>query len=121
MFDIGWSEMLVIAVVAIVVIGPKDLPKAMRTVGQWLGAARRVARDFKDSVDDMVRESELDELRRETEQMSNFSIEDPKPAAPPPKPALEPAAAGVEAAAEPPPAAGAAPAPALAPPARAEP
>lgn len=79
--------MLVIAVVAIVVIGPKDLPKALRTVGQWLGAARRVARDFKDSVDDMVRDSELDELRRDTERMSNFTIDEPaKPVAPPPAP-----------------------------------
>ena len=111
MLDIGWTEMLVIAVVAIVVIGPKDLPKAMRAVGQWLGAARRVARDFRDSVDDMVRESELDELRRETEQMSKFSIEDPKPAAPPPAPrtAIEPSAPAAP------------PAEAAAPPARAEP
>ncbi len=95
MLDIGWSEMLLIAVVAIVVIGPKDLPKALRTVGQWVGRARRVAREFKDSVDDMVRDSELDELRRETEQMSRFSIEEPKPAAPPSPPALgvEPEAA----------------------------
>jgi sec-independent protein translocase protein TatB len=69
--------------VAIVVIGPKDLPKALRTVGQWVGRARRVAREFKDSVDDMVRDSELDELRRETEQMSRFAIEEPKPATPP--------------------------------------
>jgi sec-independent protein translocase protein TatB len=93
MLDIGWSEMLLIAVVAIVVIGPKDLPKALRTVGQWMGRARRVAREFKDSVDDMVRESELDELRRETEQMSRFAIEEPKPAGPPPAPRAEPEAA----------------------------
>lgn len=86
MLDIGWSEMLLIAVVAIVVIGPKDLPKALRTVGQWAGRARRVAREFKDSVDDMVRESELDELRRETERMSRFSVEEQKPVNPPPAP-----------------------------------
>jgi len=92
MLDIGWSEMLLIAVVAIVVIGPKDLPKALRTVGQWMGRARRVAREFKDSVDDMVRESELDELRRETEQMSRFALEEPKPASPPPAPRAEPEA-----------------------------
>lgn len=102
MLDIGWSEMLLLGVVAIVVIGPKDLPKALRTVGQWVGRARRVAREFKDSVDDMVRESELEELRRETEQMSRFSVEEPKskPASPPvapsgpepapPRPASEP-------------------------------
>lgn len=84
MLDLGWSEMLLITVVAIVVIGPKDLPKALRSVGQWMGRARRVAREFKDSVDDMVRDSELDELRRETEQMSRFSLDEPKPASPPP-------------------------------------
>ena len=99
MFDIGWSEMLLIGMVAIVVIGPKDLPKALRTAGQWLGQARRVAREFKASVDDMVRESELEELRRQTEQMSRFTLEEPKPAAPsaaprapepaPPRPASE--------------------------------
>ena len=97
MLDIGWSEMLLIAIVAIVVIGPKDLPKAMRTVGQWMGRARRVAREFKDNVDDMVRETELDELRRETEQMSRFSIEEPK--SPPPATAAAasvPAAVGPE-------------------------
>ena len=93
MLDLGWSEMLLIAVVAIVVIGPKDLPKALRSVGQWVGRARRVAREFKDNVDDMVRDSELDELRRETEQMSRFSIEEPKPATPPPAPGVEPEAA----------------------------
>jgi sec-independent protein translocase protein TatB len=92
MLDIGWSETLLIAVVAIVVIGPKDLPKALRTVGQWVGRARRVAREFKDSVDDMVRDSELDELRRETEQMSRFAIEEPKPATPPPAEPEVPAA-----------------------------
>lgn len=85
--------MLLIAVVAIVVIGPKDLPKTLRTVGQWLGAARRVARDFKDSVDDMVRDSELDELRRDTERMSNFTIDEARPVTPPPPPRV---AAGPE-------------------------
>ncbi|MEQ9638947.1 MAG: Sec-independent protein translocase protein TatB [Alphaproteobacteria bacterium] len=64
MLDIGWTEMLVIAVVAVVVIGPKELPRALRTAGQLLGKARGLARDFQRHVDDMVRESELDELRQ---------------------------------------------------------
>ena len=94
MLDLGWSEMLLIALAAIVVIGPKDLPQVLRTVGQWTGRARRVAREFKDSVDDMVRDSELEELRRETEQMSRFSIEEPKPpAGPPAEPEAAPAPA----------------------------
>lgn len=64
MLDIGWTEMLVIAAVAIVVIGPKDLPRALRTAGQFIGKARGLARDFQRHVDDMVRESELDDLRQ---------------------------------------------------------
>ena len=64
MLDIGWTEMLVIAAVAIVVIGPKDLPRALRTAGQFIGKARGMARDFQRHVDDMVRESELDDLRQ---------------------------------------------------------
>ena len=98
MLDMSWGEILVIGAVALIVIGPKDLPKALRTVGQWVARARRVAREFKDSVDDMVRDSELDELRRETEQMSRFAIEEPKPAGPP---RVEPEAAPAQSAARP--------------------
>lgn len=64
MFDIGWTEMLVIGVVAVVVIGPKDLPRALRTAGQYIGKARSLARDFQHHIDDMIRESELDDLRQ---------------------------------------------------------
>ncbi|MBT7979508.1 MAG: twin-arginine translocase subunit TatB, partial [Rhodospirillaceae bacterium] len=56
MLDIGWTEILVIAVVAIVVIGPKDLPRALRTVGQWVGKARAMSRDLQNSVNDMISE-----------------------------------------------------------------
>ncbi|TNE42217.1 MAG: twin-arginine translocase subunit TatB [Alphaproteobacteria bacterium] len=65
--DIGWSEMLVIASLAIIVIGPKDLPKVMRTLGQWMGKARAMAREFQKSFDDMAREAELDDLRAQVE------------------------------------------------------
>ncbi|WP_448206515.1 Sec-independent protein translocase protein TatB [Azospirillum sp. sgz302134] len=65
MFDIAWSELMVIAVVALVVIGPKDLPKAIFTLGKWVRKARVVAREFQGHIDDMMREAELDELRRE--------------------------------------------------------
>ena len=75
MFDIAWSELGVIAVVALVVIGPKDLPKVLRTVGQWTSKARAMAREFQSGIDDMVRESELDELRKAAKQVSDFSIE----------------------------------------------
>ncbi|MBP6819759.1 Sec-independent protein translocase protein TatB [Ferrovibrio sp. MS7] len=75
MFDIAWSELGVIAVVALVVIGPKDLPKVLRTVGQWTSKARSMAREFQSGIDDMVRESELDELRKSAKQVTDFSLE----------------------------------------------
>lgn len=65
MFDIGWPELFVIALVALVVIGPKDLPKVMRAVGRWVGKAKRVTYEFKSHVDEMMRESELDEVRQQ--------------------------------------------------------
>jgi sec-independent protein translocase protein TatB len=74
MFDIGWSEIAVIAVVALVVIGPKDLPKALHTVGKWVAKARSLAREFQNNVDDMVRQAELDELRKQVEQARNFNL-----------------------------------------------
>lgn len=65
MIDIGWMEMLVVAMVALVVIGPKDLPRALRTAGQWVGKVRGIAREFQNSVDDMIHESELEEYQKE--------------------------------------------------------
>ena len=71
MFDIGWSELLVVLVVALVVVGPKDLPRLMRTLGRWVRKARAMADDFRASFDEMARESELDELRSEIEALRN--------------------------------------------------
>ena len=64
MFDVAPTEMLVVAAVALVVIGPKDLPKAMRFVGKWVGKARGMARHFRSGIDTMMRESELAELEQ---------------------------------------------------------
>jgi sec-independent protein translocase protein TatB len=64
MFDIGYTELLVIAIVALVVIGPKDLPRVMRTVGQWVGRARGMARHFRSGLDTMMREAELEEMEK---------------------------------------------------------
>ncbi|MDA1101419.1 MAG: Sec-independent protein translocase protein TatB [Proteobacteria bacterium] len=75
MLDIGWSEMLMIAVVAIVVIGPKDLPRTLRTIGQWIGKARGMTRDLQNSVNDMIADSELDELRKASNSIGDFSPE----------------------------------------------
>ena len=63
MFDIGWPELTVILIVALLVIGPRDLPKAMHTVGRWVRKARAVTGEFQRHVDDMVRDSDLEELR----------------------------------------------------------
>lgn len=64
MFDVAPSEFLLLAVVALMVIGPKDLPKAMRVVGQMLGKARGLARQFRTGFDGMVREAELEEMEK---------------------------------------------------------
>jgi sec-independent protein translocase protein TatB len=64
MFDIGYTELLVIAIVALVVIGPKDLPRVMRIVGQWVGRARGMARHFRSGIDTMMREAELEEMEK---------------------------------------------------------
>ena len=65
MFDIGWSELLLIAVVAIVCIGPKDLPIVLRTLGKMARKARGLAREFQASVEEVIRETELSEARKE--------------------------------------------------------
>jgi sec-independent protein translocase protein TatB len=72
MFDIGWTELLVIAVVAIVVIGPKDLPRAMRTVGQWTTKVKRMAGDFQRQFNEAVREAELDEVKNQVTKLGKI-------------------------------------------------
>ena len=64
MFDIGAAELLVILIVAVVVIGPKDLPLAMRTAGRWIGKMRRISAHFRSGIDAMVREAELEEMEK---------------------------------------------------------
>ncbi len=64
MFDIASGELLLVALVALLVIGPKDLPRVLRFVGNWVGKARRVAGQFRSGIDEMVRQSELDELEK---------------------------------------------------------
>ena len=69
MFDISWGELLIVLVVALVVVGPKDLPKFTRKAGQWAGRARAMADQFRKSFDEMARQAELDELRAEVERL----------------------------------------------------
>ena len=64
MFDIAWSEMLLIAVIAIIVVGPKDLPKLMAGIGRMMGKLRRMAREFQGGMAQLVRESEIDEINQ---------------------------------------------------------
>jgi len=67
MFDIAWSEFMLVGAVALVVIGPKDLPKAMRTVGQAVGKMRRMATEFQGQFNDAMREAELHDLKKQVE------------------------------------------------------
>ncbi|MBX7483258.1 Sec-independent protein translocase protein TatB [Qipengyuania qiaonensis] len=62
MFDIGASELLVIVIVAILVIGPKDMPKALRTAGRWIGKLRRMSSHFRAGIDEVVRQAEIEEM-----------------------------------------------------------
>ncbi|MEL1249484.1 Sec-independent protein translocase protein TatB [Aurantiacibacter gilvus] len=64
MFDIGATELLLIAVVAILVIGPKDMPLALRTAGRWIGKVRKVSSHFRSGLDAMVREAELEDMEK---------------------------------------------------------
>src|SRR5580692_1989691 len=65
MFDLSWTHILIVLVVALLVVGPKDLPRMMHTVGKWVGKARGMADQFRKSFDDMTKEADLDELRKE--------------------------------------------------------
>lgn len=69
MFDLSWSHILIFLVVALVVVGPKDMPRLLRIAGQWVGKARGMANEFRKSFDEMARQSELDELRQEIENL----------------------------------------------------
>jgi sec-independent protein translocase protein TatB len=67
MLDLGWSEILIIGAVALVVIGPKELPNALKTFAYWMKQARKMAREFHSGVDDMIRQAVLDDARKAVE------------------------------------------------------
>jgi len=75
LFDLGMSELLLIGVVALVVIGPKDLPKALRVAGFWVRKARTLSREFQTSVEQMIREAELDEMRQELKKATEVDLD----------------------------------------------
>jgi sec-independent protein translocase protein TatB len=108
MFDIGWSELLVIGVVAVVVVGPKELPRLMRTFGHYTGKIRAMASDFQRQFEEAVRETEIDEVRKAMQDFHAQASEaasppvdkplmTPKPVAPAPAAALAPAPAAAPA------------------------
>ena len=65
MFDIGWSELIVIGVVALIAIGPKELPGVLRMVGQWMGKARRMASEFQSQFQEAMREGEVADMKKQ--------------------------------------------------------
>jgi sec-independent protein translocase protein TatB len=79
MFGIDSSELLLIAIVALVVIGPKELPGLLRTWGKWMAQMRAMASEFRGHVDEMVRQSELDEVKKQLEGSTGFDLKDLDP------------------------------------------
>ncbi len=100
MFDIGPTELLLIVIVAVLVIGPKDLPLALRTAGRWLGKVRKVSSHFRSGLDAMVREAEMEEMETKWREQNDKIMRDhPQGAAA----EMEPTGAWPAAAIEPPP------------------
>lgn len=86
MFDVGATELLVIVIVAVIVIGPKDLPLALRTAGRWIGKIRRVSSHFRTGLDAMIREAEMEEMERKwREQNARIMADHPVDHAPGPQ------------------------------------
>ena len=78
MFDIGATELLLIVVVAILAIGPKDMPAALRAAGRWIGKARRMSNHFRSGIDAMIREAEIEDMERKwAEQNKRIMAEHP--------------------------------------------
>src|SRR5690606_1070302 len=115
MFDIGSAELLLIVIVAVIVIGPKDLPLALRTAGRWIGKIRRVSGHFRAGLDTMVREAEMEEMEKKWAAQNPKIMKEHRPDAPPemeltgplpaaaptaPPPAPTPSASAPEAGAE---------------------
>jgi sec-independent protein translocase protein TatB len=114
MFDIGWGKIVIIAVIALIVIGPKELPAVLRMVGQWMGKIRRMAAEFQGQFQEAMREAEMADLKKSVDAITEATrdlttgfdsigsvrkdiesaFEDKPQAPPPPAAAGEPAASG---------------------------
>lgn len=110
MFDIGFDELLLVAIVAIIVVGPKDLPLALRTVGRWAAKVRRVSGHFRSGIESMIREAELEEMERKWREQ-NEAIMKAHPQAAPDVPPVASAEAGALKPDEPAPSSAPSPAP----------
>jgi sec-independent protein translocase protein TatB len=73
MFDIGWSELLVIAVVALIAIGPKELPGVLRNVGHWMGKIRGMAAEFQSQFREAMREAEMEDLKKHADDLNTVA------------------------------------------------
>lgn len=73
MFDLDWSKLMLIAVIAVVFIGPKELPSALRTLGKWVAKARQMAGEFQRNVDDMMREAELQDIKKSVDEIRGIA------------------------------------------------
>lgn len=71
MFDIGWSELLIIGIVALIVIGPKELPGVLRMAGQWIGKVRRMASEFQGQFQEAMREAEMADLKKQVDDIAD--------------------------------------------------
>src|SRR5262245_2313432 len=71
MFDIGWSELVVIGIVALIAIGPKELPGALRTLGHWMGKVRRMASEFQNQFNEAMREAEMADLKKQVDSLTS--------------------------------------------------
>ncbi len=74
MFDLGWSEMLVVLVIAIVVVGPKDLPKAIATISRYIRKARTMAKDFQTGMDQLAKDTEFEDIQKDIKKATAFDI-----------------------------------------------
>lgn len=74
MFDLGWSEIALIVLIAVVILGPKELPNAMRTAGQWMRRFRMLASDFQRHLDVMVQEADLAEVREQAKKLAQTDL-----------------------------------------------
>ena len=76
MFDIGWQEVFIVVILALIIVGPKDLPRVIRNIMGLVRKARLMARDFQEGIDDVVREADLNELKNNLDELSDDDIEE---------------------------------------------